>query len=111
MPLGLFILSAGAYWAVLMGIVPFSLDAPLIFAAIAGATALGAVKIGARAPAITAGMAALGFTLAAASVGGIFRLGDSTLFVGAALATLGVLTYTVSMVYHIGTRVQSVSPA
>ncbi|SIR98446.1 hypothetical protein SAMN05421858_4979 [Haladaptatus litoreus] len=111
MPLGLFVLSAGAYWSVLMGVVPFGLDAPLIFGAIAGATALGAVKIGARAPALTAGVAALGFTLAGASVGGILRLGDSAVLVGAALATLGVLTYTVSMIHHIGTRVQSVSPA
>ncbi|WP_458208871.1 hypothetical protein [Haladaptatus sp. NG-SE-30] len=111
MPLGLFVLSAGAYWSVLMGIVPFDLDAPLMFAAIAGATALGAVKIDARTPALTAGVAALGFALAAASVDGIFGVGDSAILVGAALATLGVLSYTVSMVYHIGTRIRTVSPA
>lgn len=46
-PLGLFVLSAGAYWAVLMGVVSLGLDAPLIFTVIAGVTALGAVKIGA----------------------------------------------------------------
>lgn len=109
--LGLFVPSAGAYWAVLLGVVPFSLDAPLIFATIAGATALGAVKIGARAPALTAGVAASGFALAAASVGGIFTVGDSAVFVGATLATLGVLSYAISMLHHIGTRVHSVRPA
>lgn len=110
MPLGLFVLSAGAYWSVLLGIVPFGFDTPLVFAAIAGATALCAVKIGARIPALTAGMAALGFTLAAASVGGVSGVGDSAILVGALLATLGVLSYTVSMVYHIGTRVRSARP-
>lgn len=109
-PLGLFVLSVGAYWSVLMGLVPFGLDAPLIFAAITGATALGAVRIGARAPALTAGVAALGFSLAAASAGEILSIGDSVLFIGAILATLGVLSYAVSMVYHIGTRVYSVTP-
>jgi len=74
-PLGLFVLSAGAYWAVLMGVVPLGLDAPLIFAGIAGVTALGAVKIGAWAPALTAGSGALGFALAGLTVGGILSLG------------------------------------
>jgi len=110
-PLSLLVLSAGAYWSVLMGIVPFDLDSPLTFAAIAGVTALGAVKIGARAPALTAGVATFGFSLAAVSVNGVFSIGDSALFLGAALATLGVLSYAASMVYHIGTRVSSVSPA
>ncbi|MFC5972467.1 hypothetical protein ACFPYI_14095 [Halomarina salina] len=111
LPLGLFVLSAAAYWSVLLGVVPFGLDAPLIFAVIAGVTALGAGKIGARTPALTAGVAALEFTLAAASVGGILTVGDSAVFVGAALATLGVLSYAISMVHHIGTRVNSVRPA
>jgi hypothetical protein len=109
-PLGVFVFSVGAYSSVLMGVVPFGLDAPLIFAAIAGATALAAVRIGARAPALSAGAAALGFSLAAASAGEILRIGDSALFIGAIFATLGVLVYAVSMIYHIGTRVYSVSP-
>ena len=111
MPLGLFVLSAGAYWAVLMGVVPLGLDAPLIFAGIAGVTALGAVKIGAWALALTAGSGALGFALAGLTVGGILSLGGSAVFIGAVLATLGVLGYTVSMFYHIGTRAYSVTPA
>ena len=111
MPLGLFALSAGAYWSVLLGVVPFDIDAPITFAVIAGVTALGAVKIGARAPALTAGVGTLGFALAGVSVGGILSLGGSAVFIGAALATLGVLGYTVSMVHHIGTRVYNVSPA
>ncbi|MFC7028404.1 hypothetical protein ACFQJ5_13915 [Halomicroarcula sp. GCM10025324] len=111
LPLGLFVLSAGAYWLVLMGIVPFGLDAPLIFAAIAGATALGAVMIDVHTPALTAGVAAVGFALAAASMGGILGMGDSAILVGAVLATLGVLSYTVSMFYLIGTRLRSASPA
>jgi hypothetical protein len=110
MPLGLLALSAGAYWLVLMGIVPFELDAPLVFAAIAGATALGAVTIGARTPAFAAGVAAVGFVLAGASVGGILGVGDAAILVGAVLATLGVLSYAVGMVYHIGTRVRGESP-
>jgi hypothetical protein len=96
---------------VLTGIVPFGLDTPLIFGSIAGATALGAVKIGARTPALTAGMATLGFSLAAADIGDIPGIGDSILLIGAVLATLGVLGYALSMVYHIGTRVHNVNPA
>jgi hypothetical protein len=111
MPLGLFVLSAGAYWAVLMGVVPLGLDAPLIFGVIAGVTALGAVKIGAWAPALTAGIGALGFALAGVSVSGILSLGGSAVFIGAVLATLGVLGYAVSMFSHIGTRVDSVTTA
>ncbi|MDV7351347.1 hypothetical protein R3751_16405 [Halorubrum distributum] len=110
-PLGLFVLSAGAYWAVLTDVVSLGLYAPLIFTIIAGVTALGAVKIGAWAPALTAGIGALGFALAGVSVGGILSLGGSAVFIGAVLATLGVLGYVVSMVYHIGTRVYSVTPA
>jgi hypothetical protein len=110
-PLGLFVLSAGAYWLVLMGVGPFGLDAPLTFAAIAGGTALGAVKIDARIPALTAGVAAVGFALGAARVGELFGVGDSAILVGAVLATLGVLSYTVSMFYLIGTRVRSTNPA
>lgn len=110
-PLGLFVLSAGAYWSALMGVIPFGLDPPLVFAAIAGAAALGAMKVGARVPALTAGVAALGFALAIASVSGTLNMGDSTLLVSAILATLGVLSYAVSMVYHIGTRVTSASSA
>lgn len=109
-PLGLLVFSAGAYWSVLLGVVPFGFDTPLIFAAVAGMTALGAVKIGARTPALTAGVATLGFALAATSVGGIFRLGDSAVFVGAALGTLGVLSYAISMVHHIGTRFRRMIP-
>ena len=100
-PLGLFVLSAGAYWLILSGIVPFGLDTPLVFAAIAGVTALGAVRIGAQTPALTAGIATLGFSLS---------IDDSTLLIGSVLATLGVLGYGLSMVYHIGTRVYTVSP-
>jgi hypothetical protein len=110
-PLGLFVLSAGAYWSVLAGIVPFGLDTPLVFAAIATATALCAVTFGARTPALAAGVAALGFALAAASGGRILGTGDSAILVAAILATLGVLSYAVSMVYHIGTRVYSVRAA
>jgi hypothetical protein len=109
-PLGLLVLSGGAYWSVLMGVVPVGLDAPLIFAAIAGTTALCAVGIGARAPALTAGVAALGFSLAAARGSGILSIGEWGLIIGATLATLGVLSYAASMVYHIGTRAYSVSP-
>ena len=105
-PLGLFVLSTGAYWSVLSGVVPLDLGRPLVFSAIAGATALGAVVIDARMPAVTAGAAAVGFALAAASAGEIPGADDSVLLVGAALATLGVLGYAVSMVYHIGTRVR-----
>jgi len=111
LPLGLLVLSAGAYWSVLLGVVPFGLDAPLIFAVIAGVTTLGAVKIRARVPALTAGVATLGFALAAAHVGGLLGVGDSAILVGAALATLGVLSYAISMVHHIGTRVSSVRAA
>lgn len=110
-PLGLFVLSAGAYWSVLAGIVSFGLDTPLVFAAIAGATALGAVTVGARTPALTAGMAALGFSLAAANGSRILDTYDSAALIAATLATLGVLSYAVSMVYHIGARVCSVNTA
>jgi hypothetical protein len=110
-PLGLLGLSDGAYWSALMGVVPFGLETPLVFAAIAGTTALGAVTISARAPAVTAGVAAVGFTLAAPRVGEVLGLGDPPVLVGAALATLGVLSYAVSMLYHVGTRVHSGSPA
>jgi hypothetical protein len=68
------------------------------------------MTIDARTPALTAGVAAVGFAFAAASVGGILEVGDSVILVGAALATLGVLGYTASMIYHIGTRVRTVSP-
>ena len=105
-PLGLFALSAGAYWSVLSGVVPLKIGTPLVFSAIAGATALGAVVIDARTPAVTAGAAAVGFALAAASAGKGSGADDSVLLAGAALATLGVLGYAVSMVYHIGTRVR-----
>jgi len=110
-PLGLFVLSAGAYFSVLAGIVPLGLDTSLVFAAIAAATALGAVTVGARTPALAAGVAALGFALAAASGGRILGTGDSVILIAATLATLGVLSYAVSMVYHIGTRVYNVSAA
>lgn len=69
------------------------------------------MKIRVRAPALTAGVAALGVALAAVSVSGILSVGDSVVFIGAALATLGVLSYAVSMDHHIGTPVYSVSPA
>lgn len=111
LPLGLFVLSAGAYWAVLMGVVPVDLDASLVFAMIAGVTALGAVTIGARAPALTAGVGALGFTLAGVSAGGVLGAGDFAVVIGAALATLGVVGYAVSMIHLLGTRVASASPA
>lgn len=106
-PLGLFALSAGAYWSVLSGVVPLNLGTPLVFSAIAGVTALGAVAIDARTPAVTAGAAAVGFGLAAASVSEVLGADDSVLLVGATLATLGVLGYAVSMIYHIGARVRS----
>lgn len=110
-PLGVFVLSAGAYWSVLAGIVPLGFDTPLIFAAIAAATALGAVTVGARIPTLAAGVAALGFALAAASGGRILGTGDPTILIAAILATLGVLSYAVSMVYYIGARVYSLSVA
>lgn len=108
-PLGLFVLSAGAYWSVLTGTVNFAPATPLIFAAITGATALGALIIEARAPAVTAGVATLGFSLAAASGDRMLITGNSAVFGAAILATLGVLSYAVSMAYHIGTRIHSVS--
>ena len=110
-PLGVFVLSAGTYWSVLAGIVPVGLDTPLIFAAIAAATALGAVTFRARTPALAAGVAALGFALAAASGGRIPGIGDPAILIAAILSTLGVLSYAVSMVYHIGARVYSLRVA
>ncbi|MFC7325652.1 hypothetical protein ACFQMF_13815 [Halorubrum rutilum] len=110
-PLGLFALSAGAYWSVLSGVASPDLGTPLVFSAIAGATALGAAVIDARTPAVTAGAAAVGFALAAASVGEVLGADDSALLVGAALATFGVLGYAISMIYHIGARVRRARPS
>lgn len=106
MPLGLLVLSAGAYWSVLTGVVPLNFDTPFIFSAIAGATALGAVIINARMPAVTAGVAAIGFALATATVEEVLGVGDLALLIGATLAVLGVVGYAVSMIYHIGKRIR-----
>lgn len=111
MSLGLLALSTGAYWLVPSGVVPFGLDAAVILAATAGATALGAAGIGARTPAATTGETALGVALDAPAAGGVLGPGDTAVTVGSALAILGGSGFVGRLVRLIGTRVYSASPA
>lgn len=104
LPFGLLGLSVAAYSLVLLGAVPFGQEAGVILAVIAGAATIGAVTIQKKIPAVTAGMATLGFVLGVTMSGFVVT-------VAAALVVIGGIGFLVSTAYSVGARVYSTSPA
>lgn len=96
--------TVGAYLLVLGGVVPVEQEAGVILAAIAGGATLGAVGLREKIPAITAGVATLGFGL-----GGMMNEFVGT--IAAALVVLGGVGFLVSTVHSIGARLTDTSPA
>lgn len=103
-PLALLGLSVGAYFLVLGGVVPFGHEAGVVLTAIAGIATIGAVSIREKIPAITAGIATLGFGLGVAT-------SDFVVTVAAALAVLGGVGFLVSTAHSVGARAYDTSPA
>lgn len=103
-PLALLGLSVSAYFLVLGGVVPLFENAGVTLTAIAGIATIGAVSIRETIPAITAGMATVGFGLGVTTSGFIVT-------VASALVILGGVGFLVSTVHSIGVRAYGPSPA
>lgn len=107
-PLALLGLSVGAYFLVLSGNIPLPHPLPrdggVILFAIVGLTTVGAASIRAKIPAITAGVATLGFGLGVTMSGFVVT-------VAAALTIFGGLGFLISTLHVIGTRASNASPA
>lgn len=103
-PIALLGLSVGAYVLVLSGGVPFGQEAGVILTVITGVATLGAVSLHEKIPALTAGVATLGFGLGVTMSGVVVTI-------AAALVVLGGVGFLVSTVYSIGARTAGTSPA
>lgn len=95
LPFTLLSLSVGAYFLVLSGSIPFGQNAGVFLTIIAGAATLSAISIREKLPAITAGVATLGFSLGVTMSGFVVA-------VAAALAILGSAGFLVSTAYTVG---------
>lgn len=87
----------------LSGGVPFGQEAGALLTVIAGVATLGAVSLHEKIPAITAGVATLGFSLGVTMSGFVVTI-------AAALVVLGGVGFFVSTVYSIGARTAGPSP-
>lgn len=106
-PLALLGFSVGAYFLVLGGVVPAVIPGPqdggVTLTAIAGVTTVGAAILRARIPALTAGVATLGFGLGVTMSGFVVTI-------AAALTILGGLGFLISTVHLAGKRVHGATP-
>lgn len=109
-PIALLGLSVGAYFLVLLGVVPLRQEPGVILTIIAGLTAISAVIIRAKIPAVTAGIATVGFGLGAANSVGAISMNGLAVTVGSVLAILGGLGFLISTIHLVGTRVYQASP-
>ncbi|WP_254763407.1 hypothetical protein [Natrinema marinum] len=103
-PLVLFGFSVSAYFLVLGGVVPVPQGPNVVLLALAGVTTLAAVVIRAKIPAITAGVATLGFVLS-------FGTDPLVVTVAAALTILGGLGFLVGTANHVRKRATTTNPA
>jgi|GEM_PF-1614476 len=96
--------TVGAYALVLLGAVPDGYEAPTVIAGVLSTTALCAFAIGARRPALTAAIAAVGFALTTASPLAVVRLGGTETTIGMALAVVGGLGFLATTLHLAWTR-------
>ena len=93
-----------AYVLVLFGAVPVGYNSGVVLTAIAGAATIGAVGIRETVPAVTAGMATVGYGLGVVTSG-------FAVTVAAWLVVLGGVGFLASTVYSVGTHTYTVSTA
>ena len=97
-------LPVGAYLLVLLGAVPVGYSSGVVLTGIAGLATVGAVGVREKAPAVTAGVTAVGYGLSTVTSGFIVT-------VAAWLVVLGGVGFLVSTVYSVGSHAYAASVA